>query len=104
MNILNGETYLLLVDGFASATDPNYTLTIGGTATLDCTTLDLVIDELSKNNLITKDTTNRKEEIIFSVDGKILWNKDDKTSDLKSYRGMYIILYDNGDRVKKIKY
>lgn len=40
MNVIAGETYILLIDNFSSTTSP-FNLTWGGTSTLDCTVLPI---------------------------------------------------------------
>jgi hypothetical protein len=107
MNILAGETYLLLVDGFASATDPDYTLTIGGTASLECVVLALPYEsdtsKYVKIDLNKDEVIERTPYMIYSITGRLLWEIGNDKSLINHYHGIYVILFDNGDRERRIK-
>jgi hypothetical protein len=95
ITVVAGETYILLVDGFATAIDPNYSITFSGSASLDCVALAL---DTTDNVIptIEKDTTvNRTPMYYYTMEPRKI-----KKNDLKTYRGLYIIMYDDGTTEK----
>ncbi len=77
MNVLVGQTYILMVNSWASTT-PNFALAFGGTASLTCSPLPVTIAsfrgsvQYNQNTLawITKSESNNKEFIVErSIDG-----------------------------------
>jgi len=76
LNVIAGETYTVLVNGFATAVDPNYTFSFGGTAQLDCGVLPLSIIDFSikcnnYNKLLKWTTQNENNIDYFIVEGSL---------------------------------
>jgi len=86
LTVTAGEVYYLLVDGYATAIDPNYTIAVGGTASLDCILLEIVDND--SIYVITQDIPEPQTEIAwFNLQGQLI----DSNS-----TGFIIVKYDDG--------
>jgi hypothetical protein len=84
LNVNAGEVYYLLVDGYLTATDPNYTIAFGGTASILCPGMPMSLGDLEPIKI------------------KYRWNTSLQEID-STYKGVQIIMYEDGTRDRIIK-
>jgi hypothetical protein len=98
ITVVTGEVYYLLVDGFATAIDPNYSIIFGGTADIYCPYTPLSLD-----NTIVKPIIMDEEEMpeplkilhYHTITGKELTKEESK-----KYKGIVVVVYEDGTRGK----
>lgn len=97
LTVTTGEIYYLLVDGYATAVDPNYSITFGGTASILCPGMPM-----SFNRDTLKTITINERDMAEPLKIIKRWNTSLQQVD-SSYRGIQIIMYENGYRDRIIK-
>jgi hypothetical protein len=96
LNVNAGEVYYLLVDGYLTATDPNYTIAFGGTASILCPGMPMSLGDLEPIKI-------KEENMSEPLKIKYRWNTSLQMVD-STYKGIQIIMYEDGTRDRIIKW
>ena len=97
LTVTSGEIYYLLVDGYLTATDPNYSISFGGTADILCPNLPMSLDPIVKPIIIREEDLPEPLKILqyMTIDGRVI-----KESDVEFTKGLIIVTYEDGTKGK----